>query len=158
MKTKHLIGVFLFIFWALTVALITAGLLSVEKKNNSGGQNSIINNSGVTGSVALTAEEVAKHNSAADCWSIISNKVYNLTSLASSHSGGSQTILRDCGKDGTTDFLTKDQNPARAHSGSAQSILQSYYLGDLGATVDAGARQQQILNTPPVRSGEREDD
>ncbi|MDD5289919.1 MAG: cytochrome b5-like heme/steroid binding domain-containing protein [Patescibacteria group bacterium] len=156
MKTKYLTGVFLFIFWALAVALITASLLSAEKKNNLGGQNSILNNSGIIGPVNLTMAEVAKHNSASDCWSIISGQVYNLTSLIYSHSGGSQTILSVCGRDGTTAFLTKDRTPGVSHSGGAESILQAYYLGDLGATINLSASQQQILNTPPPRS--KEDD
>ena len=91
--------------------------------------------SSASATVTLTASEVTKHDSATDCWSIVSGNVYNLTSLISSHSGGAEAILRNCGKDGTQDFLTKDRQPPREHSPQAQAMMAQMLVGPLGATV-----------------------
>ncbi|MDA3036462.1 MAG: cytochrome b5-like heme/steroid binding domain-containing protein, partial [Actinomycetota bacterium] len=53
----------------------------------------------------LTSDEVKKHNSASDCWSIIDGVVYDLTNWVGSHPGGSSRITAICGKDGTSNFL-----------------------------------------------------
>jgi cytochrome b involved in lipid metabolism len=159
MKSKYLVGIFLFGFWMVGTALITAGLLSRSQVAPStitcvlpGGTT----NNAMGMMTSLTAEEVAKHNTASDCWSIVNSKVYNLTSLIATHSGGSQEIIRDCGRDGSVGFNTKYQN--KAHSGGAKSMMSQFYLGDLGATVNAAQITTQINNNPPVRSGDREDD
>ena len=52
----------------------------------------------------ITAEEVAKHNSAESCWVIIHGKVYDLTSFLPAHPGGQKIILKEAGKDGSKAF------------------------------------------------------
>ncbi len=69
--------------------------------------------------------DVAKHNSATDCWMAISGKVYDVTSYVDNHPGG-PAILKGCGQDATTIF-----NSVPKHSGKADSILPTYYIGDL---------------------------
>jgi cytochrome b involved in lipid metabolism len=80
--------------------------------------------------VQLTAAEVAKHDSANDCWSIIRGKVYDLTSFASRHPGGQSAIASICGRDGSSSFLSQ-------HSGDSQanSQLSGFVLGELNATI-----------------------
>lgn len=84
----------------------------------------------------LTAEEVAKHNTPSDCWTIINNTVYNLTSYISRHPGGNE-IHETCGKDGSTLFnerMTDDGQTVGSgepHSRSAQAMLQSLRIGPL---------------------------
>ena len=80
--------------------------------------------------VQLTAAEVAKHDSANDCWSIIRGKVYDLTSFASRHPGGQSAIASLCGRDGSSSFLSQ-------HSGDSQanSQLSGFVLGELNATI-----------------------
>ncbi|MFA5927498.1 MAG: cytochrome b5-like heme/steroid binding domain-containing protein [Patescibacteria group bacterium] len=77
------------------------------------------------------ASEVAQHNSANDCWLIISGKVYNLTNYLYSHPGSASAILPYCGADGTTGYSTKDQRRASPHSSYADSLLPDYYMGDI---------------------------
>jgi len=157
MRSKYLAGIFLFIFWSVATALLTAGLLSRQSANRNIGPSAVAtadNSSG--GAMALTATEVAKHKQAGDCWMIVNGRVYDLTKLINTHSGGSQEILRDCGRDGSAGFNTKYQGAS--HSRSAQAILASYYLGEVGATVNVQAASAQINQTPHPRSAEDENE
>jgi cytochrome b involved in lipid metabolism len=52
----------------------------------------------------IPMSEVAAANNAQKCWSVINNKVYDLTKFITKHPGGSQRILSICGKDGTSAF------------------------------------------------------
>lgn len=73
-----------------------------------------------------TLAEVAQHNSASDCWLVIDNGVYDVTSFVSDHPGGDE-ILNGCGKDATQIFKSQAK-----HSGpEAQEILPSLKIGDL---------------------------
>lgn len=66
---------------------------------------------------SLSLVDVAKHNTAEDCWTAIEGKVYNLTSYVNRHPGG-PSILQACGKDGTSLFNSRpgsgDPHPLRA--------------------------------------------
>ncbi len=74
----------------------------------------------------LTAAVVAKHNNAASCYTIISNKVYDLTDWINQHPGGEGAILSICGIDGTNAF-----NDQHGGQGRPERILQNFYLGNL---------------------------
>ncbi|MDO8592672.1 MAG: cytochrome b5-like heme/steroid binding domain-containing protein [bacterium] len=91
------------------------------------GQSSLNNNQTPAGSLTITLAQLASHNSAASCWSVINGGVYDLTSLASSHSGGAAAILRACGLDGTSIFNSQ------AHSAYAVNALNAYFIGNLSA-------------------------
>jgi len=51
--------------------------------------------------------EIAIHNSASSCWSIIEGGVYDLTSWIEKHPGGQSAIRLICGVDGTKSFIGK---------------------------------------------------
>lgn len=53
---------------------------------------------------AITAAEVAQHNTPDDCWTSINGTVYNVTAWIDQHPGGEQRILNLCGIDGTSQF------------------------------------------------------
>lgn len=74
----------------------------------------------------FTLAEVKKNNSAANCWTIVDENVYNLTAWINSHPGGSNAILSLCGVDGTGAFKAQ-------HTGRAGPIgqLDSYKIGKL---------------------------
>ncbi|TSC87616.1 MAG: hypothetical protein G01um101416_431 [Microgenomates group bacterium Gr01-1014_16] len=86
-------------------------------------------------SLTITTQEVALHNNSQNCWLIISDKVYNVTSYIIQHPGGSQTIVSRCGTDATTAFQTKGQQSGSSHSNNANNLLNNYFVGNLGSTV-----------------------
>ncbi|KAH8889659.1 FMN-dependent dehydrogenase [Thozetella sp. PMI_491] len=54
--------------------------------------------------MTLTGAEVAKHNTAQDCWVIIHGKAYDITEFLPEHPGGMKIILKYAGKDATEEF------------------------------------------------------
>jgi len=90
-------------------------------------------------SYTLTTAIVSQHNSPSDCWVTGNANVYNVTSYITSHPGGQANITAYCGADIQAAF------DAQGHSADAHSILASYQIGTLGATVTADA----VNNTPP---------
>lgn len=110
----------------------------------------------------LSVAEVAKHSSPSDCWFIVSNKVYNVTSFINSHPGGAMRITSNCGKDATQAYQT--QGGKGSHSSAATSMLQTLYIGNLGATVQSNTQTVQPTQgaqTAPaqqVNSEENEDE
>jgi cytochrome b involved in lipid metabolism len=80
-----------------------------------------------------TLADVAKHNTAADCWSIVNGTVYDLTSWITKHPGGAEAITAMCGIDGTAMY-----NGKHGSSTSALGALDSMKVGDFaGSTGDA---------------------
>ena len=76
-----------------------------------------------------TLAQVGTHKTAADCWSAISGKVYNLTNWIDKHPGGPGVVSAMCGIDGTAMYTSK-------HNGDtvAAGVLPSYLVGVLDAT------------------------
>ena len=66
-----------------------------------------------TTTLVLNKIEVAIHNNASDCWSIIDGNVYNLTSWISQHPGGQAAIKSLCGIDGSIDFHAQHRTQAK---------------------------------------------
>lgn len=135
---KKTLIISLLVFWAAVTAILTAGLVFYQNNNSidigqspanqiSGGPNLSPDQP-----LVLTAQEIAKHAVAGDCWMIISGKVYNFTAYISKHPGGS-AMTPYCGRDGTIGFRTKDIG--QPHSSQAAALLGGYYLGDLNQTI-----------------------
>lgn len=78
-----------------------------------------------------TIAQVSTHASIQDCWLLIDNKVYDVTSFINEHPGGSQMITNWCGQEATQAFVTQDGNGR--HSGRAQQMLGGYFIGNLQA-------------------------
>lgn len=106
--------------------------------------------------ILLSTQEVASHTSISDCWLIISQKVYNVTSYITSHPGGIGAITPYCGKEATQAFATK--GGSGSHSQTAYNILASYYIGDLNTQTSSQRINSTTAQTPPPSRGDDEDD
>jgi cytochrome b involved in lipid metabolism len=102
----------------------------------------------------LTAATVANHATLADCWLIINNNVYDVTSYVPFHPGGENTIRPWCGKESTNAFATKGGGGGD-HSQSAYSQLDRYLIGALGTAVPTNAPEPASIDTAsaPVPDG-----
>jgi len=74
----------------------------------------------------FSLDDVKAHNSEDSCYSIIDGKVYDLTEYIPNHKGGSEKILKICGKDGSSTFQDK-------HGGDTkkENYLSTFYIGIL---------------------------
>jgi cytochrome b involved in lipid metabolism len=111
------------------LAVIIVSLISItpaQAASSGGGSAPAPAQKPVSTNLPLTLDEVKKHNSADDCWSIIDGNVYDLTYWVNSHPGGSSRITAICGKDGSSNFLGQHSN-----SNSAKSQLTRFELGKL---------------------------
>lgn len=84
-----------------------------------------------TPSGEFTSVQVAGHSSFSDCWLIINNNVYDVSSFLGEHPGGASTIIPYCGKEATRAFDTQDRGIGGGHSNSASVLLQGYLIGTL---------------------------
>jgi cytochrome b involved in lipid metabolism len=50
-------------------------------------------------------DEVARHDTADDCWAVVEGNVYDLTTFIARHPAGSGDIEEMCGTDATDDFV-----------------------------------------------------
>lgn len=72
-------------------------------------------------------QEVAQHNTQDDCWMIINGHVYDITTYFPHHPGGTRSLLKFAGKDGTENV--------QFHSGKMMHLLDTYfYIGRLEGT------------------------
>jgi hypothetical protein len=76
--------------------------------------------------VGYTMTQVRANNTAANCWAVIDDSVYDLTNWIKSHPGGSGAILGLCGTDGSSSF-----NARHGGQSSPKSTLAGYLLGPL---------------------------
>jgi cytochrome b involved in lipid metabolism len=81
------------------------------------------------GKNVVSVTEVSKHATEQDCWVIVNNNVYDVTSFIPNHSGGPQAIIPFCGKDAKQAFDTR--NGRGPHPGRALEFLQSMLVGTI---------------------------
>jgi cytochrome b involved in lipid metabolism len=77
----------------------------------------------------ITAAQLATHSNQNDCWTSINGRVYDVTSVISTHPAGPEVILATCGKDGTAAFMTRaGRGP---HPTQAQQTIDKLFRGTL---------------------------
>lgn len=114
------------------VIIIGLGIWAIVSKQSQ--PNSNTKTEQPTGS--WTADEVAQHSSKSDCWTIIADSVYNLTTFINRHPGGDE-ILRACGTDATMLFTSRQTNDGQPigsgfpHSQTAYEQLAEFKIGTL---------------------------
>ncbi len=104
------------------------------------------------GAVALSAQEVAGHNTAADCWSIVNGNVYNLTSYVQRHPGGSSVIKNICGRDGSAAFSNQHNG-----QGKPNNVLSGFLLGAVGSSISS-TESSKVIAPPAGGYGEGEEE
>ena len=70
--------------------------------------------------------QVSANKTAARCWSVINDNVYDLTPWINAHPGGTDAILSLCGTDGTQEFLAMHRGQSKP-----ESRLSAFLLGPL---------------------------
>lgn len=78
----------------------------------------------ITGPISL--DEVARHNSPEDCWSVVESTVYDLTGFIARHPAGAGAVIGMCGRDATADFLGEHAGQAEA-----EGWLEVFAIGSL---------------------------
>ncbi|KAK2999161.1 hypothetical protein RJ639_024054 [Escallonia herrerae] len=81
-------------------------------------------NSTNKGPKAYSKAEVSLHNKRTDCWIIIKEKVYDVTSYVEEHPGG-DAILAHAGDDSTDGFYGPQ------HATRVFDMIDDFYVGDL---------------------------
>lgn len=126
---------------------------TLENELNAGGV--------VTAKTQLTTDLVGQHNASGDCWIIVQNKVYSVSSYLYQHPGGAEEITPFCGREATQAFIS--MGGRGSHSQKAYDIIGTYYVGELNGAVN-GSQSSTVSTTPtqtsPIRVGgsERKDD
>ena len=150
----------MFIFWAVFTAVAAAGLISYDKNNQSvtvvssnidsasqvASVASGVNSSIAKNTLALTPVELAKHNSSASCWLLISGKIYDVTTFLPNHPGEAKTILPACGTDATAAYSTEGSE-GKSHSTNANSMLADYFIGNLNQTLKLNSKKTTTTNS-----------
>jgi hypothetical protein len=93
-----------------------------------------------------TTAQVATHNTAADCWLIISGNVYDVTNFIPIHPGGN-AIIPYCGTDATAIF-----DSIHGTTGTAANDLPTYLIGVLGTAPAVLTAPTGIVGTPASTS------
>lgn len=81
-------------------------------------------------SEAYSAGEVAKHGTAASCWLIIDDGVFDVTKYLQRHREFDYDLTRHCGGDASR-LWHKKPRTGDSHSRKAERLLERYRVGDL---------------------------
>ncbi|KAF0975172.1 hypothetical protein FDP41_005925 [Naegleria fowleri] len=101
-------------------------------------------------------EQVAAHSSENDCWMICHGLVYDVTTYLNEHPGGVNLMMKNAGKDCTSDF------EAMFHSPKARNILKKYLIGELlteknqslgSSTTQRRSHLTNFANTNQIKTG-----
>lgn len=133
MKKLTLSTIIIFIF--ITSIIFTANLITkpttkfVQNSNIQSGKTitttSNFNNTKTkTTYIKFTLSQVKQHSTRNDCYLIVKNNVYNVSSYINLHPGGRMNITSRCGTKVTGIF-------AQIHSNRAWDLLAKYKIGTL---------------------------
>ncbi|CAM6105727.1 unnamed protein product [Calypogeia fissa] len=119
------------IFFSILIAIVLAVGLTIvvlfpsyDEARKAEKKKSESANAAVKTARKLTVEEVAQHNAETDCWLIVKNKVYDVSSYVNDHPGG-EAILNNAGGENTKGFYGP-QHPRWAYE-----RIEEYYIGDI---------------------------
>jgi len=84
---------------------------------------------------SYTQTEVAKHNTASDCWMSYEDRVYDITDYLKTHDTKFYFIDSWCGTDMTQAYKTKDNQGSDHKSSTTTGLLPAYFIGDIVADI-----------------------
>ncbi|WVZ64608.1 hypothetical protein U9M48_014103 [Paspalum notatum var. saurae] len=113
------------LIYIFLVLLLGLGALIFIPRSNSKGRGNGAHQAG-SGETprSYTKEEVSTHNTRKDCWIIIKDKVYDVTSYVEEHPGG-DAILNNAGDDSTEGFFGPQ------HGTRVFDIIEDFCIGNL---------------------------
>jgi cytochrome b involved in lipid metabolism len=130
---------------------------SVNVDNNTGGA------AGSTGATpqdcasdpsCVTTEDLARHNTASDCWVGLHGNVYDLTNYAKRHPGGARVLTQLAGIDGTSEYR-------RFHSSRLLQSVEGDLIGRLESSTSSNsgnAGNSNPANNPPPAEYDQDED
>jgi cytochrome b involved in lipid metabolism len=110
----------------IAVVLIAAGAAYQKSRPEGTGIPSPELNTEPAAVDSYTLAEVATHASAASCWAVVNDSVYDLTTWISKHPGGEDAIKSICGKDGSAAF-----NNQHSENQGPNDALAAFRIGEL---------------------------
>lgn len=116
MDLKHFVGA---AFVAFAASVATIGIMA-RLSPGAGGPRDVDER-------VVSAEELARHSSASDCWMAIEGGVYALSDCLSAHPAPQNVMSDWCGKEATEAFRTKGLG--RPHGALARGMLDSCRVG-----------------------------
>lgn len=102
-------------FWSSIATLLALHALAGEPKP--AGQNL----------PEISMEQLATHNTEADCWLAIEGKVYDISDYIPEHPTPPDLLTSWCGQEATKGMRTKGYG--RDHSPAAWAMLEEYQIG-----------------------------
>lgn len=141
----------LFIFFGAIIAIYLVSVVSNKSIVFFFARKQIQDNSFVASSSVsdigsgLTLSRVASHSRPDDCYLVINNKVYDVSSYINQHPGGRRNIISRCGKEVTGIF-------ASIHSNFAWDLLSNYYVGNFSGDSSVLTKNVIVSSNPVVLS------
>lgn len=74
--------------------------------------------------VTLSMDEVRRHNTPEDCWTVVDGNVYDVTTFVARHPAGAGSIEEMCGADASEDFLGEHEG-----QGEPEKWLETLKIG-----------------------------
>ncbi|KAA8523171.1 hypothetical protein F0562_009594 [Nyssa sinensis] len=108
----------------LVLGLLLGVILLISRQRKKDHSKKAQSNSNIEASKTYSKVEVSLHNKRTDCWIIIKEKVYDVTSYVEEHPGG-DAILAHAGDDSTEGFYGPQ------HATRVFDMIDDFYIGDL---------------------------
>lgn len=115
------------IITALTIIILVAVVLLLNKKRPVTSVNVPTRNDTITTINSYSLSDIAIHNKATDCWMVINGKVIDTTVFIAAGLHPNDNILQGCGLDATSLFTQVDKHDG----GKAKAALKQYEIGVL---------------------------
>ena len=124
----------LIIFIICAVSIIGAiGVVHMLKSSNSSSGEDVPE--GMPTQREISIEEIKKHNSASDCWTIIGGMVFDASNVIASNAAYTDYLIKACGTNGTAIYTVQkysEQPLERQTIVQLREQLGKYQLGMFG--------------------------